>query len=112
MGHVCGVRVHNWVRIVKEGNKHGELTNRSEASHSKDRKLGAAGNLFSRRGSMDCLTFFGLGTVGCKREGASSLLSSERRHDQEKRAVLSSCLGFSVLCDFSGLASLLSQFFL
>ena len=71
------MRVHNWVRIVKEGNKHGELTNRSEASHSKDRKQGAAGNLFSRRESTDCLTFFGLGIAGCTQEVASSLQSSE-----------------------------------
>ena len=77
MEHVCGVRVHNWVRIVKEGNKHGELTNRSEASHSKDRKQGAAGNLFSRRGSMDCLTFFGSDIAGCTQEVSSSLQSSE-----------------------------------
>ena len=77
MERVCGVRVHNWVRIVKEGNKHGELTNRSEASHSKDRRQGAAGNLFGRRGSTDCLAFFGSGIADCTQVVASSLQSSE-----------------------------------
>ena len=77
VGHVYGVRVHNWVRIVKEGNKHGELTNRSEASHSKGRKLGAAGNLFGRKGNKDCLASSGSGIVGCTQGVASSLQSSE-----------------------------------
>ena len=71
------VGVRNWGHIVKEDNKHGELTNRSEASHSKDRRQGAAGNLFGRRGSTDCLAFFGSGIADCTQVVASSLQSSE-----------------------------------
>ena len=46
------VGVHNWGHIVKEDNKHGELTNRSMASCNKDRKQVVVGILSTHKGSM------------------------------------------------------------
>ena len=60
--HVCGHEgVRNLDHIVKEDNKHGELTDRSMASCSKDRKQEAAGTLFTHKGSMELQVTLDLG---------------------------------------------------
>lgn len=60
--HVGGHEgVRNWDHIVKEDNKHGELTDRSMASCNKDRKQEAAGTLFTRKGSMELQVTLDLG---------------------------------------------------
>ena len=46
------VGVRNWGHIVKEDNKHGELTNRSMASCNKDHKQVVVGILSTHKGSM------------------------------------------------------------
>lgn len=52
--HVDGREgVRNWDHIVKEDNKHGELTDRSMVSCNKDRKQEASDTLFIRKGSME-----------------------------------------------------------
>ena len=45
--------VCNWGHIVKEDNKHGELTDRSMVSCNKDRKQEASDTLFIHKGSME-----------------------------------------------------------
>ena len=71
----------NCVRIVKEGNRHGELTNSFMAFHSKDHTLAPANILFGHKGNTACPLILDLGVCYDRRCVESSLQNSERGHD-------------------------------
>ena len=82
-------------RTVKEGNRHGELTNSVMASHSKDRTLAPASTLFSHSENTACRPILDFGVCCGKYCVESSQQNFMRGRDLGRRGLQSFFLNYS-----------------